>query len=42
MSAVGTGSEIGIHPKSEWNNPEPEIVLVAASDGRTVGATLGN
>jgi fumarylacetoacetate (FAA) hydrolase family protein len=27
MSAVGTGSEIGIHPKSEWNNPEPEIVL---------------
>jgi fumarylacetoacetate (FAA) hydrolase family protein len=42
MSAVGTGSEIGIHPKSEWNNPEPEIVLVVASDGRTVGATLGN
>ena len=42
MSAVGTGSEIGIHPKSEWNNPEPEIVLVAASDGRAVGATLGN
>jgi fumarylacetoacetate (FAA) hydrolase family protein len=42
MSAVGTGAEIGIHPKSEWNNPEPEIVLVVASDGRARGATLGN
>ncbi len=42
MSAVGTGAEIGIHPKSEWNNPEPEIVLVVASDGRVRGATLGN
>ncbi len=42
MSAVGTGAEIGIHPKSEWNNPEPEIVLVVGSHGRTVGATLGN
>lgn len=42
MSAVGTGAEIGIHPKSEWNNPEPEIVLVVGAHGRTVGATLGN
>ena len=42
MSAVGTGSEIGIHPKSEWNNPEPEIVLVVGGHGNTVGATLGN
>ena len=42
MSAVGTGAEIGIHPKSEWNNPEPEIVLAVNSKGRTVGATLGN
>ncbi len=42
MSAVGTGSDIGIHPKSEWNNPEPEIVLVVGAHGRTVGATLGN
>ncbi|GAB3663526.1 fumarylacetoacetate hydrolase family protein [Ramlibacter alkalitolerans] len=42
MSAVGTGAEIGIHPKSEWNNPEPEIVLVVNSRGETVGATLGN
>ena len=42
MSAVGTGADIGIHPKSEWNNPEPEIVLAVGSHGRTVGATLGN
>jgi fumarylacetoacetate (FAA) hydrolase family protein len=42
MSAVGLGAEIGIHPKSEWNNPEPEIVVVVNSRGRTVGATLGN
>ena len=42
MSAVGTGAQIGIHPKSEWNNPEPEVVLVVGSHGRTVGATLGN
>jgi len=42
MSAVGTGAEIGIHPQSEWNNPEPEIVLVVNSRAETVGATLGN
>ncbi len=42
MSAVGLGAEIGIHPKSDWNNPEPEIVLAVSSRGRTVGATLGN
>ena len=42
MSAVGLGAEIGIHPRSEWNNPEPEIVLAVNSLGRSVGATLGN
>jgi fumarylacetoacetate (FAA) hydrolase family protein len=42
MSAVGTGSEIGIHPHSAWNNPEPEIVLAVNSRGDVVGATLGN
>jgi fumarylacetoacetate (FAA) hydrolase family protein len=42
MSAVGPGAEVGIHPKSEWNNPEPEIVLAVSSKGRTIGATLGN
>ena len=42
MSAVGLGADIGLHPKSTWNNPEPEIVLAVSSSGRTVGATLGN
>jgi fumarylacetoacetate (FAA) hydrolase family protein len=42
MAAVGTGADIGIHPKSEWNNPEPEIVLAVNHAGRVVGATLGN
>lgn len=42
MAAVGTGSRIGIHPESSWNNPEPEIVLAIAASGRIVGATLGN
>lgn len=42
LSSVGTGADIGLHPISTWNNPEPEVVLVIASDGRIVGATLGN
>ena len=42
MSAVGTGAEIGLHPKSTWNNPEPEIVLVLNASGAIVGASLGN
>ena len=42
MAAVGTGMDAGIHPLSVWNNPEPEVVLAIASDGRIVGATLGN
>jgi fumarylacetoacetate (FAA) hydrolase family protein len=42
LSSVGTGAEIGIHPKSVWNNPEPEIVLVVNSAGAIVGASLGN
>ena len=42
LSAVGTGAEIGIHPQSVWNNPEPEVVLAVNSRGETVGAALGN
>lgn len=42
LSSVGTGAEIGLHPASKWNNPEPEIVLAVSSQGRIVGATLGN
>ena len=42
MSAVGVGAEIGLHPKSAWNNPEPEIVLAVNSRGETKGCALGN
>ncbi|MDH0749089.1 fumarylacetoacetate hydrolase family protein [Pseudomonas sp. GD03842] len=42
LAAVGSGSQIGIHPKSEWNNPEPEVVLAVNSRGEIHGATLGN
>ena len=42
LSSVGTGADVGIHPISTWNNPEPEVVLVISSAGRIVGATLGN
>ncbi|ARP81980.1 fumarylacetoacetate hydrolase [Bordetella genomosp. 8] len=42
MSAVGFGAEVGLLPASEWNNPEPEIVLAVNSRGETVGAALGN
>lgn len=42
LSAVGAGAEIGIHPGSEWNNPEPEVVLAVNSSGKIVGAALGN
>jgi fumarylacetoacetate (FAA) hydrolase family protein len=42
MSAVGHGAQVGLHPSSRWNNPEPEIVLAANSRGQVLGATLGN
>ncbi len=42
LSAVGFGAQIGLHPKSVWNNPEPEIVLACSSRGAIVGASLGN
>lgn len=42
MSAVGYGADVGLHPISSWNNPEPEIALVVSSGARIVGATLGN
>jgi fumarylacetoacetate (FAA) hydrolase family protein len=42
LSAVGHGMEAGFNRISTWNNPEPEVVVVVASDGRIVGATLGN
>jgi len=42
MASVGSGAWIGLLPQSEWNNPEPEIVLAVDSRGQAVGATLGN
>ena len=37
-----SGADVGMHPQSTWNNPEPEIVLAVNSRGEIVGATLGN
>ncbi|SMX29308.1 Fumarylacetoacetate (FAA) hydrolase family protein [Pelagimonas phthalicica] len=42
LSAVGPGAQVGLHPMSNWNNPEPEVVLTVSSQGRIVGACLGN
>lgn len=42
LSSVGWGSDVGLHPISTWNNPEPEIVLAVNSRGEIKGATLGN
>ena len=42
LSSVGFGSEVGLNPISNWNNPEPEIVLAVNSKGIIKGATLGN
>jgi fumarylacetoacetate (FAA) hydrolase family protein len=42
MASVGFGADVGLHPISTWNNPEPEIAVISSSRGRIVGATLGN
>ncbi len=42
LSSVGPGAEIGLHPSSTWNNPEPEVVLTVNSRGICHGVTLGN
>jgi fumarylacetoacetate (FAA) hydrolase family protein len=42
LSAMGTAVPVGVLASSNWNNPEPEVVLVVQSSGRIVGATLGN
>jgi fumarylacetoacetate (FAA) hydrolase family protein len=42
MASVGFGADVGLHPVSSWNNPEPELAVIASSKGRIVGAALGN
>ena len=42
MASVGWGADVGLHPISRWNNPEPEIVLAVDSRGGIRGAALGN
>ena len=42
LSSVGHGALIGVRSDSDWNNPEPEVVLVCDAGGEVVGATLGN
>lgn len=42
MSSVAFGDEVGLLPASNWNNPEPEVVLAVNAHGVAVGATLGN
>jgi fumarylacetoacetate (FAA) hydrolase family protein len=42
LSSVGWGAEVGLHPISKWNNPEPEVVLAVNSKGQVKGASLGN
>jgi fumarylacetoacetate (FAA) hydrolase family protein len=42
LSSVGFGALVGIPTFSQWNNPEPELVLVVSSGGSVIGATLGN
>ncbi|HEV7255273.1 MAG TPA: fumarylacetoacetate hydrolase family protein [Mesorhizobium sp.] len=42
LASVGFGADVGLHPVSDWNNPEPEIAVIAASNGGIIGATLGN
>ncbi len=42
LSSVGAGAPIGVRSDSNWNNPEPEVVLACDPQGEIVGATLGN
>lgn len=42
LSTVGWGSEIGVRSDSRWNNPEPEIAILADRQGCPVGACLAN
>jgi 2-dehydro-3-deoxy-D-arabinonate dehydratase len=39
---VGCNQPIRVRRDSEWNVPEPELVLVISSRGKVVGYTIGN
>ena len=41
LSAVGPGAEVGLHPISRWNNPEPEVVLAVNGAGPDPGRLPG-
>jgi 2-dehydro-3-deoxy-D-arabinonate dehydratase len=40
--AVGTGGKVRIRKDSQWNVPEPELVLFICSSGNIEGYTIGN
>lgn len=42
LASVGAGAAVGVRGDSDWNNPEPEVVIVCDPAGRPVGASLGN
>ncbi|WP_260610470.1 fumarylacetoacetate hydrolase family protein [Sphingomonas sp. IC081] len=42
LASVGHDAPVGVRSDSGWNNPEPEVVLIAGPDGKAAGATLGN
>lgn len=42
LASMGWGDCIGVRADSDWNNPEPEVVIVCDGHGRPRGATLGN
>ena len=42
LSPVGWGAHVGVRSDSDWNNPEPEVVLACDRGGRILGAALGN
>lgn len=42
LASVGAGATVGVRGDSDWNNPEPEVVIVCDPEGRPVGASLGN
>lgn len=42
LAAVGHGADVGLHPVSTWNNPEPEVVVAVNAQGKVQGACLGN